>query len=148
MTNRHALGIEEVERKGLVHCQHPWLSGQVFSTEEGLASAMNQELYDCLLTEARRRGYTTYTDAGRQIGLDMAIDADRDQMTGLLEEIARHEQDSGRPMLTAVVILRGENMPSDGFFRIAAEFGRFDDGDRLRFWIDALNEVHGYWQAH
>jgi hypothetical protein len=106
---------------------------------------MNKVMYDRLAEIAQRRGYTTYADVAPLVGLDMEIDADRNQMSILLEEIARFEEGQHRPLLTAVVIHRQDNIPGEGFFKIAKEFGRFDGGDKLRFWIDALNEVHDCW---
>lgn len=106
---------------------------------------MNQALYERLVETARNRTYTTYTDVAPLVSLDMEIAGDRDRMSLLLEEIARFEEDNKRPMLTAVVIHRHDNIPGEGFFKIAKDFGRFDGRDKLRFWIDALNEVHKHW---
>ena len=107
---------------------------------------MHKEIYDRLREVARNQTYTTYTDIALFANLDMSVVADRDKISGLLEDIARHEQAAGRPMLTAVVIHELDNLPGNGFFTIAQEFGRFDESDRLRFWIDALNEVHVFWR--
>jgi hypothetical protein len=109
---------------------------------------MNQQIYERLLSVARdgNRGYTTYGEISPLANLDMENPADRDTMSKLLEEIARHEQEAARPMLTAVVIHRVDNIPGEGFFKIASEFGRFKSKDKLGFWINALNEVHEYWQ--
>ena len=107
---------------------------------------MNQQIYERLLGVARARSYTTYGDISPLVGLNMEEPNDRNEMSKLLEKIARHEQQAGRPMLTAVVIRADKNLPGDGFFDIASEFGRFNGKDRLRFWIDALNEVHEHWQ--
>ena len=65
---------------------------------------MNQKIYERLLSVARdqNRGYTTYSEISPLADLDMENPADRDTMSRLLEQIARHEQDAGRPMLTAV----------------------------------------------
>jgi hypothetical protein len=106
---------------------------------------MDHTLYDRLVDIARKRTYTTYTDVAPLVGLDMEIAADREHMSLLLTEIARFEEENRRPMLTAVVIHRSDNIPGEGFFTIAKEFGRFDGRDKLRFWVDALNEVHIHW---
>jgi hypothetical protein len=110
---------------------------------------MNQQIYERLLSVARdrNRGYTTYSEISPLAGLDMENPADRDKMSRLLEEIAKHEQDAARPMLTAVVIHQADNIPGEGFFKMASEFGRFNGREKLRFWINALNEVHEYWRG-
>jgi len=78
----------------------------------------------------------------------MEEERDREEMSRLLEEIARHEEK--RPMLTAVVIRREDNIPGEGFFQIAQVLGRYagsrKPNDRLRFWIDSLNEAHDFWK--
>ncbi len=107
---------------------------------------MNAKIYDRLKAIARDRSSTTYADIAPPAGLDMSLHSDRGEMSRLLGEIAHHEQAVGHPMLTAVVIHRTDNLPGSGFFTIAQEFGRFDGTDRVRFWIDALKEVHEFWQ--
>lgn len=111
----------------------------------GIKTGMNTDLYNRLIEIAKNRDYTTYADVAPLVNLDMGIGADRDKISKILEEIARHEQAQGRPMLTAVVIHRQDNIPGEGFFTLAREFKRFDGRDKLRFWIDALNEVHDQW---
>ena len=97
---------------------------------------------------ARDQNATTYAEISPIADLDMEDPADRNIMSQYLEEIARYEQEAKRPMLTAVVIHKMDNIPGDGFFKIAIEFGRFDGGDKLHFWINALAEVHEFWRTH
>lgn len=108
---------------------------------------MHVGIYDRLKDVAREGSYTTYADIAPLAALDMAVAADRDEITRILGEIARHEQNAARPMLTAVVIHQNDNLPGNGFFTIAREFGRFDGVDPSMFWINSLNEVHKFWQS-
>ena len=80
----------------------------------------------------------------------MDVESEREQMSILLEEIARHEQQENRPMLTSVIVHRGnDNNQGEGFFAIATEFGRFRGGHhqlrRLEFWVREVSAVHEYW---
>ena len=81
---------------------------------------MHTGIYNCLLELARAGRLTTYSDIAPMAGLLMANDADRDRMSDLLGEILRHEVREGRPLLTAIVVHRGDdNNPGEGFFAIA-----------------------------
>ena len=113
---------------------------------------VNQPIYDELLRVAQRRGLTTYSDVGPLADLSMDVDADRDAISKILEEIARHEEEQRRPMLTAVVVHRGDdNNPGEGFFAIATELGRYGGSRnqlrRLEFWVSTVGEVHAHWGA-
>lgn len=111
---------------------------------------MNQILYTHLINLAQNDGLTSYRRIAPLVGLSMDVEADRDEMTRLLEEIARHEEQAGRPMLTAIVVHEGgDNLPGEGFFVIATEFRRFGGSrgslDRLCFWVEEVKKVQDHW---
>ena len=90
---------------------------------------MNDDLYNEIVAVAQRRGLITYGEIAPTVNLDMGNDTDRERMSQLLAEVATHEQQAGRPMLTAVVVHQGgDNNPGEGFFAIATDFGRFRGG--------------------
>jgi hypothetical protein len=111
---------------------------------------MNQILYDELIRLARAQDLSAYSDVAPLIGLSMEDEDDRDEIALFLGEIARHEHENTRPMLTALIIHRGyDNNPGKGFFAIAEELGHFD-GDRNKitrvvFWSNQVTKVHNYW---
>ena len=111
---------------------------------------MNQKIYDRLQEIAKSLGTITYSDIAPLANLSMDNEDDRNAISIILEEIAKHEESNQRPMLTAVVIHREDNIPGEGFFQIAQKFARYNgsrnQNNRLRFWIDALNSVHEYWK--
>lgn len=112
---------------------------------------MNETLYNELLRLARSQRLTTYSDIASLVGLDMGNNEDRHKITNLLREIAVHENDAGRPMLTSLVVHKGnDNNPGEGFFSIAQEFGLFDDAKdhlaRLTFWTNQVTAVHNHWK--
>jgi hypothetical protein len=114
---------------------------------------MHMGIYDRLLDSARAGCLTTYSDIAPIAELSMANDADRDRMSELLGEILWHEVDEGRPLLTAIVVHRGDdNNPGEGFFAIANALGRFDGSRdplaRLEFWVRQVQEVNSYWATH
>ncbi|MBU0507745.1 hypothetical protein KKH27_02760 [bacterium] len=114
---------------------------------------MHMGIYDRLLELARGARLTTYSEIAPLAGLAMNNDADRERISELLGEILTHEVSEGRPLLTAIVVHRGnDNNPGEGFFSIATELGRFngsrDPLARLEFWVRQVQEVNGYWGNH
>jgi hypothetical protein len=111
---------------------------------------MNEILYNEVVRLARSRGLAAYSDVAPLAGLDMANENDRDEIASLLGEIALHEQNEGRPMLTALVVHRGnDNNPGEGFFSIAHDFGLYDGSrdqmSRLIFWSNQVADVYSHW---
>lgn len=114
---------------------------------------MHMGIYNRLLDLARAGRLTTYSDIAPIAELSMEDDADRERMSELLGEILRYEADEDRPLLTAIVVHRGnDNNPGEGFFAIANELGRFDGSrdpiTRLEFWVRQVQEVNDYWSRH
>lgn len=110
---------------------------------------MNRDIYNRLIELAKVGKLTTYSEIAPLVGLSMDNYTDRENMSTILAEIARHEQALGHPMLTALVVHSGgDNNPGEGFFAIATEFSRFagsrDQFKRLQFWVDEVKAVHVY----
>lgn len=111
---------------------------------------MNQVLYDELVRLAEGKELTFYSQIAPLVGLSMDIDEDREDIARLLGEIARHEHQQNRPMLTSLVIHKGnDNNPGEGFFSIAAELDLYSGSrnqlDRVTFWANQVREVYNYW---
>ncbi len=111
---------------------------------------MNQILYNELIRLARANLLTTYSDVAPLVDLSMDNEEDRNLIAEMLREIAVYENEEGRPMLTSLVVHRGnDNNPGEGFFYIAQELGLFDGSReqlaRLIFWSNQVTEVHNYW---
>lgn len=80
----------------------------------------------------------------------MENECDRDEIATLLREIAVHEHNVGRPMLTALIVHRGnDNNPGEGFFSIARELGLYNGSRhqvaRVTFWANQVANVHNHW---
>jgi len=114
---------------------------------------MHMGIYNRLLELARSGRLTTYSDIAPLAGLSMSNDLDRDRISELLGDILRHEVAEGRPLLTAIVVHRGnDNNPGEGFFAIASEIGHFNGSRdalaRLEFCVRQVQEVNAYWATH
>lgn len=111
---------------------------------------MNHILYDELVRLARAKKIAAYNDVSPLVGLDMSEQEDRNAIAELLGEIAIHEHGEGRPMLTALVVHRGnDNNPGEGFFSIAQDLGLYNGGRdqiaRVTFWANQVAEVYNHW---
>ena len=114
---------------------------------------MHIGIYNRLVDLARAQHLTTYSDIAPLAGLSMENEVDRERISQILGEIVLHEVGEGRPMLTAIVIHRGnDNNPGEGFYAIATELGLFNGSRqqlrRLEFWARQVQEVNSYWSAH
>lgn len=111
---------------------------------------MNKILYDELLRLARNKTLAAYSDVAPLINLSMEIEQHRDEIAKLLGEIAVHEHTHKRPMLSSLVVHKGnDNNPGEGYFSIATELGYFDGSrdrmSRLIFWANQVTKVHNHW---
>jgi hypothetical protein len=114
---------------------------------------MNQILYEKLVQLAKNEELTFYSKIAPLLNLSMDNEDDRDKIAQLLGEIAKNENQQNRPMLTALVIHKGnDNNPGEGFFSIAKELNLYDGSrdqlDRVTFWVNQVRKVYNYWQQH
>lgn len=112
--------------------------------------SVNQAIYDELLRVARSGtgATTTYSEIAPLAGLDMSTKVGRIQIAHMLGEISTAEHEAGRPMLSALVILKGTRIPGSGFFDLAQNLGLYDGGDKHAFWRREAERVRAYWREH
>jgi ankyrin repeat protein len=108
---------------------------------------VNPILYDALLRAARKGGTTTYADLAPLLDVDIDRKDDREWLAGLLRDISIHEHEQGRPMLSAVVVLKGRQTPGQGFFDLAKKLGRMTSEEPEAFWRMELRRVYQQWRA-
>ena len=109
---------------------------------------MYDELYRTLKDIARRQTTIHYEDIAPMLDLDIHDPADRVRIGQILGDISRKEHDVGRPMLSAVVTLKGDERPGTGFFELGQELGLAAGTDNERFFIRELKRLHAYWAQH
>lgn len=102
-----------------------------------------------LVETAEEQTTIFYSDLGALIGLDMSQPDQRAELSDLLERINIAEHEEGRPMLSAVAVLKDGMRPGQGFFEIAHWIGVYDankdPGVQERFFIAELKRVYAYW---
>lgn len=95
-----------------------------------------------LLVEVATRGETiTYTELAKRAGLtwDHKNSNDRKLIGQLLGEVSVQEYSRGRPLLTAVVVRKGEDLPGPGFW------GLQDFPQTTEFCETEQRRVHDFW---
>jgi hypothetical protein len=102
-------------------------------------------IFEKLKEVARNRSLTNYNEVGRLVGLNMASEYDRIRIAQLLDEINQLEVADDRPMITALVILKNENIPGEGFFKCAIGLGKYDGSDDDSFWAQEVERVYTHW---
>ena len=102
-----------------------------------------------LVETAKEQTTIFYSDLGALIGLDMSQPDQRTELSDLLGRINIAEHEEGRPMLSAVAVLKEEMRPGQGFFEIAHWLGVYsgDKDPRVQegFFIAELKRVYAYW---
>ena len=111
--------------------------------------AIHQAIYKRLKECARRGELINYSEIAPLADLNMEKQADRTQMGELLGEISTNELENGRPMLSAIVVLKESAIPGEGFFNLARYLGVYhghgDDTD-VEFFALEVNKVFTFWE--
>ncbi len=111
-----------------------------------------KKVYEELIKIARRgkqkskKGIVHYDRIMKIADLNIEDPHDRHTvLSRMLGGISEHERECGRPLLSAVVVLKGDiRMPAGGFYRLFNDTGMSD----TEFWIEKINEVWNYWSKH
>jgi hypothetical protein len=109
---------------------------------------IREDLYEQLVDTARAGKTITYTEAGATIGLTMRNPHHRRLLGQHLGVISERETRHGRPMLSAVVVQKGEKRTGTGFAQLGEDLGvkRAVEDDRT-FDVRELDRVFAYWRG-
>jgi hypothetical protein len=107
---------------------------------------MQNAIYEQLKTIARAGSVTAYSEIAPLAGLDMSNPDDRNKIGEILDEISLFEHEHGHPLLSTVVIHKDNNMPGQGFFKMARRTGVYRGTDDFMFFVNELRRVHDYWK--
>ena len=102
-------------------------------------NAAKEEARAILIERAGRKNTIPYSELVQHIS-SCSFEPHGYQLPHLLAEISVSEDELGRGLLSAVVVLKERNIPGDGFFRMAKERGR-DTADKDACWSIELEKV-------
>jgi hypothetical protein len=123
----------------------------ISAMSESSAPDDSPALFDRLRQVARARDTEFYSEIAPTVGIDTENPHFGALVGRILDEINRIEFRQGRPLLSAIVISKENNMPGRGFFECARDLGRYSgkgDLEHLGFWVEELRRVHDYWSRH
>ncbi|MGH2614979.1 MAG: hypothetical protein ACRDJC_07055 [Thermomicrobiales bacterium] len=107
-------------------------------------SALSFKLRDV----ARSGEWTTEQAIAPIAGIDPAHPGFTAKLGAVLDAIDRAEDAEGRPLLSAVVVMRATGMPGATFFAFARERELHGGGDDRALWERELQRVHDDWYRH
>lgn len=105
------------------------------------------QVYRELINAAEYRGFTTYRDIAKIMGLPMSGNYMSKGTGQMLGEISQNEHDQGRPLLSAIAVSKG-GLLGEGFFNLAKELGFIFDDDpkgKEEFWEGMRQKVYLEW---
>jgi len=105
--------------------------------------AAKDEARTILIGYAKQKDTITYSELAQEIH-SFHFEPHDFRLFGLIGEISTEESDAGRGMLSAVVVLKGENTPGSGFFELAKKLG-YDAKDHDVFWAREVKRVYAAW---
>ncbi len=112
---------------------------------------MNEAVYERLKEAARKNELVFYGEIAHIASINLNLDAGRGALGRLLGEISHHEHESGRPLLSVVAVNKDTQFPSQGFFDLAREVGKYvghSPTGTLTFYATELQAAFDYWSTH
>lgn len=100
-----------------------------------------------LINAAKYRGYVTYQEVAKLVGLPLTGNYMGNELGTLLGAISEDEVKRGRPMLSAIVVDKNEKI-GPGFFPWAKQLGRMKEGeDEEEFLERERKAVYDQWKV-
>jgi molybdopterin synthase catalytic subunit len=107
-------------------------------------NAAKEQAREAMIERAKVRGMIPYSELVAKIKAVKFLAHDT-RLFHLLGQISVEENDSGRGMLSVVVVHKyGDMQPGPGFFVLAQHLGH-DTKDLLKFWVEQLKKIHALW---
>jgi hypothetical protein len=111
---------------------------------------MRVDIRNYLVEVARKGGNCSYSDLNNKfkLGLDFDLNRDRVRIGDLLGDIATYEHGKGRPILSAVVMHKGDALHGDGIYRMGEILtGKPASQLKRDFFAETqMGLCHAYWR--
>ena len=118
-------------------------AGQAETAAEAEDDKLRKVVTGKLAEIASQKALIAYTELSRWIEDETgnAISAQSQKMNDLLDEVSRRENEAGRGMLSAVVVRKKQQTPSNGFYKSVKDVGTSDE-EKEAFWQEEVNKVY------
>jgi len=109
---------------------------------------MKAEIRAMLIKAAQQRNVAYYSEVAELANLSMDNPDHRFKLGCILGEISTEEHENGHPLLSAVVVHKGDHLPGEGFFKLTKELGKQKaDEDDDAFHTRELRTVFDHWTS-
>ena len=112
---------------------------------------VNEKVYKKLIEVAKRESTITYSDLNNECDLNIIFEGDKGgkEIGEILGEISKREFENKRPLISAVVVMKGSHPPnpSHGFYTLAEELNLIKEKKEI-FYAKELKKVFDYWKKH
>jgi hypothetical protein len=105
--------------------------------------------YSALVAAAHSRSLLTYAGIAHLTGLPTKGSVMAKEVGHLLGEISEDENDTGRPLLSALVVYKGDGTPSYGFYKLARQLGMLAGTSKTAekaFTIKEQTKLFDFWK--
>lgn len=113
---------------------------------------MNNTVRNHLIELARKEMTTTYQKLSDDCKLGLIMTESeyaRAEIGRILGDISTYEHENGRPLLSCLVISKGDNYQGDGFYKLAEGLG-FGPWKKLKknieFETGQMNDTYAFWK--
>jgi hypothetical protein len=106
-------------------------------------------VYCEFIRAARYRGTITYQEVAEAMGITPTGGHMAKEVGRIADEISEDEHRAGRPMLSAILVHKGDGKPGKGFFDLAKDLGKLqeDSGEmKHRFWEEEKRAIYDFWK--
>ena len=100
-----------------------------------------QVIRQALVRLAREKSIASYEDFGRAVGISHRSP----RLYDLLDEVNRSENRAARPLLSALVVRKGEGTPGSGFFGLARSLELHTGSSDRTYWEQEVQRVCDRW---
>src|SRR5438067_548771 len=115
------------------------MTGETFGFKQEAWEHGKLEATCAIVCAGKKDSFITYSELANSVA-SIRIEAHDFAMIRLLDEISKEEDAAGRGILTALVVLKDERVPAEGFWASARDIGRVI-GDKWVFWAEEVKRV-------
>lgn len=106
-------------------------------------------VYAKLIETAKNKTTVTYVDLALSAGIQTSGSYMAETIAQILKEITLENISKYEPLLSCLVLKRGDDLPGNGFFTLVGDLKgiSFKDMDyRYSFWEDESSKTYTYWE--
>jgi hypothetical protein len=122
------------------------MTGEIFGFKQEAWERGKLEATCAIVRAGKKDEFITYSELANSV-TSIRIEAHDFAMIRLLDEISKDEDAAGRGILTALVVLKDERVPAEGFWASARGIGR-TIGDKWVFWAEEVKRVMAACKNH